>query len=828
MLKIQDKTAIVYQDQRLSYSELSQYIHCYSEAFKQYANHKKVIIFGENSFDWIFALYASFKNEAIAIPIDIQSSANEIKHIISDSQPDILFTSTAKRSFLETIVAEMQLELPILCKEDIDTKNVLEKPVSDFIPANKEDTALIIYTSGTTGAAKGVMLSYNNIIFNIHAVSQDVPIFTQERNTMVLLPLHHIFPLLGSLIAPLYTGQTIYIAGGLSGEAILHTLKEGKINLIIGVPRLYDTLAKGVMEKINARFLTKSIFKLAKLLQSRGFSKFIFKEVHQKFGGHLEYLVSGGAALPLETEKTFKTLGFYMLNGYGMTETSPMISFTHPGKWKLGYAGLPLKGIEVKSIEGEICIKGPNVMQGYYNRPEETAQIIENGWLHTGDLGVIDKKGILLTGRLKDIIVTSNGKNITPDELETGIIKTSPYVKEVGVFMHEGILQALIFPDMEQVRTKSVHELPELMKQAILEFNAQTSPYKRIKRYHIISEELPKTRLGKIQRFRLKDYIDVKKKNSQHDTTKNYSEEYILLKEFVDKETGYYANENDHFEIDLSMDSLTRVSLMAFIENTFGLALNEENLNELNTLALLSQHIEQSNSSLIQNKSISWKEILSTKLPSFKVPKSGLIHQGINNLSKIVFNSVYRFRGRGEKNIPNEACIIVANHQSSLDGLFIMSKMRHRAYKNTYFFAKEKHWKSKLMKFMARKNNVILMDINKDLKEALQKLSHILKEGKNVIIFPEGTRSKHGLQEFKETFAILSKTLDIPVVPVVIHGSNRAAYRRVKIPRYFAPVRVEFLPPVFPSENDTFQSLKSKVEQLISDKVQVYNQKKKQ
>lgn len=818
MIKNQDKTAAVYKNQTISYKQLLQHIHCYSEAFKQYPS-GKVLIFGENSLEWIYAIYASFKNDAIAIPIDIQSTAHEINYILNDCKPDIIFTTEAKRAFVESVLTESGTCTTLLSPSDIDCRSVDTAPVVDFVPSDTQQTALIIYTSGTTGSSKGVMLSYENILFNIQAVCDEVPIITKDRNTMILLPLHHIFPLLGSLIAPLYSGGTVYIAEGLNAESILRTLNEGKINLIIGVPRLYETLAKGVVEKINAHFITKTIYKIAYSLQSRKFSTFIFKSVHQKFGGHLDYLVSGGAALPKEVAKVFKTLGFYVLEGYGMTETSPMISFTHPGKWKIGYAGLPLSGIELKTEDGEICVKGPNVMQGYYNRPEETAAILKNGWLHTGDVGLIDPYGIKLTGRLKDIIVTSNGKNINPDELESAIVKNSPYIKEVGVFMEEGILQALIYPEMDQVRAKSIEELPQLIQQAVLDFNNEISPYKRIKRFHIIAEELPKTRLGKIQRFKLKDLVASNVVQQQNNETKNYSEEYKLLKTFIDKETGYRAGENDHFEIHLAMDSLTRVSLLAFIENTFGINFNEEDLNQLNTLNKLSQHIIDSKATMQHGKSVSWKEILQAKTAAFSIPQSGLTHSGLNNLSKIVFNMLYRFRSKGIKNIPQEPCILVANHQSALDGLFITSMMKRKLYGKTYFFAKEKHWRSGIMQFMARKNNVILMDINKNVRETMQKLSYVLQEGKNVIIFPEGTRSKNGIKDFKETFAILSTVLNIPVVPVVIYGSDQATYRKVKLPRYFTPVTVEFLQPVYPHSDETFQSLKDRVKELIASRL---------
>lgn len=819
MLKNHLKKAAVYKNQSVSYQEIMQYAHCYSESFKQHSNPQKVMIFGENSLEWIYAVYACFKNDAIVIPVDIQSTVSEMKYILRDCQPDMIFVTDNKRAYIESILATSEIKSTIVSPFDIDCKNVDRAPIVSFTPNNLQKTAFIIYTSGTTASSKGVMLSYENILYNINAVCNEIPIITKERNVMILLPLHHVFPLLGSLVAPLYIGGTVYIAESLNAESILSTLNEGKINLIIGVPRLYEILAKGVMEKINAHWLTKTVYKTAYLLQSRWFSTFIFKSVHKKFGGHIDYLVSGGAALPKDTAKIFKTLGFYVLEGYGMTETAPMISFTHPGKWKIGYAGLPLRGIEVKTEDGEICVKGANVMQGYYNRLEETVAIIKNGWLHTGDLGIIDKYGIQITGRLKDIIVTSNGKNINPEELETAIIRTTPYIKEIGIFMQDNILQALIYPEMTQIRAKSSTDLNQLIQEAVLEFNKEISPYKRIKRFHIISEELPKTRLGKIQRFKLNDYIVKRKEERQNNISKNCSEEYLILKTFVDKETGYIANENDHFEIDLAMDSLTRVALIAFIENSFGIALSEEHLNDLNTLAILSEYITQNRDKLSYDKNITWKEILSVKIPSFKIPKSGLTHQGMKRLASVIFNLIYRFKSQGVKNIPNEPCIIVANHQSVLDGLFITSLMKRKIHKKTYFFAKEKHWKSGFMQFMARKNNVILMDINKNVKETLQKLSYLLQEKKNVVIFPEGTRSKEGLKEFKEAFAILSKTLNVPVVPVVISVSNRVVYNRIRLPRYLAPIRVEFLPPVFPTEEDNIYSFKSKIRQMIADKI---------
>lgn len=812
------KDAIVYKDKVYSFNQLLQYSHKYANFFQSYKP-QRILIFGDNSPEWIFAFYGALRCNAIAVPVDAQSTVSELSYVIEDCVPDLIFATDNKLQTIQSALQLSQHNIPIFTAQNIDIQNVENDPIEDFIAPDLNQTALIIYTSGTTGMSKGVMLSYKNVLFNINAVIEDVPIFNKERNVMILLPLHHAFPLLGSLVAPLAAGATTFIAEGLNAESILSTLEKGNIGIIIGVPRLYDLLAKGVMAKINAGSITRMIYKIANALQIRAFSKLIFSSVHKKFGGHLDYLVSGGAALSKETAKIYKTLGFYVLDGYGMTETSPMISFTRPGAWKIGYAGMPLTGIQVQSMNGEICVKGDNVMQGYYKHPDETEKVIIDGWLHTGDIGELTKYGIKLTGRLKEILVTSNGKNIIPDELENKILKSSPFIKEVGVFMHEEILQALIFPEITQIRQNKEHNIQDLVKQVILDFNATVSPYKRIKRFHIISEELPKNRLGKIQRFKLPSMIS-QRKQVQEDT-KQHSEQYLLLSSFIEKETGFTPNENDHFEIDLAMDSLSRVAMLAYVEIKFGIKMDESLLENLNTLAALSAYIEEHSSATLNTENLSWKEILSAKIPSFKLPHSGLLHKILNNFYNVAISFIYRYKNRGTSNIPDKPCIFVANHQSMLDAPLILSRMRKKIYQKTYFFAKSKHFKGKFMQTLADKNNVILMDINNNLRESLQKLSYVLQNGKNVVIFPEGTRSKSGeMNEFKEMFAILSKELDVPIIPVVINGSGHAFFSKVLFPRYMAPISVEFLKPVSPKENETFHDLKMRVKALIAEKLQ--------
>lgn len=832
MLKNHNKIAIRTSTQQITYFELLQKSLTYRDSFRQFTQNKKVIIFGNNSAEWIFALYGSWQNDGIAIPVDASSTFDELSYIINDVKPDIVFCDDSKKAMVDLAVSELGLEIPILTAEDIEngTRETEGKvtEVAAYTPADRQKTAVIIYTSGTTGSSKGVMLSFENLFFIVGAVCDDINIFSKEANTMVLLPTHHILPLMGSVVAPLYSGGTIFIAESLAPEVIVKTLQEGKISIIIGVPRLYDSLAKGVMNKINEKKATRIIYRIAEKLKSRTFSKLIFSSVHEKFGGHLKFLVCGGAALPLDTGKIFKTLGFEVLEGYGMTETSPLITFTHPGKWTVGYAGYTLRGMEMKFVDGEICVKGANVMQGYYNRPEETSDIIKDGWLHTGDLGFLDKYGLKLTGRKKEIMVTSNGKNIDPVQLEEEFCRMSPIIQEVGVFMQDDIIQAIIYPNMDEIRSQSLNisELPELMKETLLQFNEKTSSYKRIKQFHIISEELPKTRMGKIQRYKLSSLIN-KVEKIKEEENKEYSSQYILLRDFIERETKNKAGENDHFELDLAMDSLSRVALFAYVETTFGVTLNETLLNQLNTLGKLSAYVEEHNTGIVDKKDMEWKEILTAKLSDFTLPESGITNKTLMFIVRYLLRIVYRYRTKGENNIPNEPCIMVANHQSMLDGVLIASTLKRKIGKKTYMFAKDKHWKSQIMGFLARKNNVILMDVNHNLKETIQKLSYVLRNGKNVLIFPEGTRSKSGLQEFKDMFAILSKELNVPIIPIAITGTERAMFQNIKIPRYLAPLSVDFMEKIYPKKEESYKDLKDRVKSIIAEKLHSYKNKKK-
>jgi len=820
MVKNLPKTAIVYKGIKYSYTQLLQYSEKYSQTFLSFGkeqNHpEKVLIFADNAPEYYFATYGALKCDASVVPVDVQSTPKEISYIIEECKPEILFVSNCYKEKITNIAnAIADYNYSILSPSDIDVSKVEDMPVVE-VPMRQDDHIVaIIYTSGTTGLPKGVMLSYKNFWYNVDAVCNQLPIFNPNSNVLVLLPLHHSFPFAGTILAPIYSGGTCWITDGMKPESILQTLHVGKITLFIGVPRLYETLARGVMSKINASFAAKALFKLASVLRWRAFSKTIFKAVHQKFGEHIHYMVSGGASLPTDIAKIFRTLGFYILEGYGMTECAPMISFTRPGEWRYQYAGRLLPGCEMKIAENdEILVRGNNVMQGYYKKPEETAKIIRNGWLHTGDTGILDKYGVRITGRIKEIIVTSNGKNINPVEIEFELMRKTVFMKEIAVFLHNDQLQLLIYPEMSAVRLNSDSNLEELLKNEIAEYNKTAMNYKRIMQFHVVSEELPKTRLGKIQRFKLESLIQ-KKENKPEENTEQCTPTFKILKQFVEKELNVKAHSTDHFEIDLAMDSLSKLSLLTYIENAFSLQMKAQELDELCSLEQLSQYIEKQ-ALTFNEKQMSWKKILQTEKSTLQLPRSGFIHWFSVHFMKFAFHLYFHLRGKGKENIPNKPVIFVANHRSGMDGAFVIARLKWERIKNTFLFAKDKHFQSVFARFMAPRNNIILMNINDNLRDAIVQMSEVLRQGKSVIIFPEGTRNKDKkMREFKDMFAILSQELNIPIVPVAISGAERAAFRFKRISRPFVRIFVKFLPAIYPTANESVEELRSKVQKEI-------------
>ena len=814
-----DRIAIMSSSGDVTYKEMLQHVSVFGNHTKE-LNPKKTIIFSENRIGWIYAFFSVWQNRSIAVPVDATATVSDLEYIVKDCTPECMWVSEACEKVAREVVSRLDFDVKILIINDIEkeTVNGSEIVVSTLDQTSYEDSAiaLIIYTSGTTGSPKGVMLTYRNLWANKAGVCDEVNVFNGKRRTLMLLPVHHVLPLMGTVIIPILQGDGIIICETLQGPDIMEALCRGKVGIFVGVPRLWQMLYSGIMKKINASFVARTLFKICKKAKSPKLSRIVFSSVHKKMGGHLDYCVCGGAALDKEIGEGLTALGINLLEGYGMTEMAPIIAFTRPGDYICGCAGLPLPSVDCKIVNGELCCKGDNLMKGYYNRPEETAQVIDaDGYLHTGDLAHLDEKGrVYLTGRTKEIIVLSNGKNVQPNEIEYKLEKYENRVKEAAVIQNGDMLMGIIVPNEAWARNLSDEEVEiALKKEVIGPYNLTVTNYKKLMSIYVYRGDLPRTKLDKLQRFKLKDILKSKGESvkSKVESAEEMSNEMRILKEYIESEKRMVVHADDHLETDLAFDSLDKVGLQGFIEQTFGVDVQPEMMTTLRSVA---EKVEQGKTHIDVNK-MDWHEMLLANNSSLELPSTSVLYPLHAKLFKVFLKLNNRLKIVGEKNVPRKGPVIIApNHQSFLDGGIVAAGLSSKILKNSYFFVTEEHVKHPVVKSLAKRNNVIVME-KSNLKNSILKLSEVLKKGKNVIIFPEGSRSYDGeMVPFKKTFAILSKELNVPVVPVCIRGAYDVLPRGSRWIKS-KKIEVEYLPPLVPEDGDTYDSVSDKVKESI-------------
>lgn len=814
-LKEYDKVGIIYKENEISYKNIIKN----SKSFGKKLNiekEDKVMIFMENRPELIYSFFGIWDKKGTCVVVDSSFSSKELNYYILDSKPKYIFTSREKFKCVKESIDYLGEKIEILVAEEIELdyrENNLEISLNDT-----NMVALMLYTSGTTGKPKGVMLTLDNIAVNVEGLKK-YNMYTSGDRILGLLPMHHILSLLGTGILPLLEGGTIVFLEEVSSLAMIEALKKYKITFIVGVPKLWEILHKKIMEKINSKILTKSVFKLSKKIKNINIRKRIFKKVHEGLGGSIRFLVSGGSKLDREISSDFLTLGIEICEGYGLTETAPMISFTPIGNVVPGSAGIILDGIKVKVEEdGEIVVKGRNVMKGYYNKSEETEKVIDkNGWFHTGDLGKLEGKNLYIIGRKKEMIVLSNGKNINPIEIEQKLIRDNDLIKEVVILDYEGRLTALIHPDFSKLYEKKITNIVETFKTNVIgKYNESSPKHMKILDVRISKQELPKTKIGKIRRFLIKDLIDKKEENIKLEEP-NFKE-YIKISNYIKKLKKIKLTPCSHLEIDLGMDSLDLVELVSYIEASFGVNIDEQILSKHSSVESLAKYVSN-HSDEIKDKEIKWKDRLSFE-KDYKFPTSNRIGKILKFILKIPFKFYFRIKKEGLNKLDlKETSIFVGNHQSFLDGFILSQVLSNKILDNTYFFAKIKHFEKKYMKIIGENSNVILVDINKNLIGSMQMLASALKKGKNIVIFPEGTRSTDGeLGRFKKFFAILAVELKIPIQPFVIKGAYELYSKGSKYPKP-GEINIKFLDKIYPNSISDYDKLSEKIWKIIKKEI---------
>jgi len=502
----------------------------------------KCALLGPNSPEWAMAYLAIANIGAVCVPIDSLLSNNEIRHIIADAGVKLAFVAPR---FLDAIL-DTRIDYPrpefivvlahniseeqskgLMTFDELKSKGKLA-PKKAFSP-QPEDLLALIYTSGTTGAPKGVMLSHWNVVSDILACAEAFDI--NGERFLSVLPMHHTFECTAGFLLPIYTGSHITFARSLKSRDIIEDMKASRATVMFGVPLLFQKMLEGLYRAVKQRPAKvrlafqgmNAVAAVAERLGHQGLGKILFKGLRRKAGlDSIRMLVAGGAPLHPDIPKNYRRLGINLIQGYGLTEASPVLT-VNPEKAAIDSSiGPPLPGVEVKVLNpddagvGELVFRGPMIMKGYYRNPEVTSEVLDDeGWLKTGDLGYQDEKGYLyISGRAKNLIVSPAGKNIYPEEIEAEINK-SPYILESMVYGHPlpnggEEVRALLVPDFETIASvfdgnmPSEDEIENLVVKEARKHLRRVAAYKRPKSFIIRNEELPKTSTKKIKRFLLK------------------------------------------------------------------------------------------------------------------------------------------------------------------------------------------------------------------------------------------------------------------------------------------------------------------------------------
>lgn len=525
--------------QKLSFSELLDTVQKFGNALRNLGLKERshVAVIGENRVQWAVSYLAAICFNMVVVPIDRNLNTYEILNIIHESDSEAIIFSDSfasmlseKKGTIKKIKHFISMDSPSEGDGFLSMKELIDKETSRtivFPQINPEDLAEIIFTSGSLGRAKGVMLSQKNLCSNLMDMLSMLMMYPEDRFLSVL-PMHHTYECTCGMLCPLYAGSSVHYARSL--KTVVDDLQKVKATILLGVPLLYDKMFrriyKSIKEKKVTSILIAPLITVTDVLEKFGWKnskKKVFHEIHEKFGGHVRVFIAGGAAPDPLVAKGLREFGFVFLQGYGLTESSPIVALNRKDNFKDNAAGLPLPHVELRinnpdmEGNGEIWVKGPNVMLGYYNNEKATADAFKDGWFKTGDIGFIDDDGFLhINGRKKNVIISKSGKNVFPEEIED-VLNRSPYILESIVYGEEDakqteIIAAQIVVDaeafIEYSEAKNVKITSELINEVIgneiEKANKQLSGYKQIKKFYIRDQEFEKTTTQKIKRYLIK------------------------------------------------------------------------------------------------------------------------------------------------------------------------------------------------------------------------------------------------------------------------------------------------------------------------------------
>src|SRR6266487_3288962 len=777
-----------------------------------------VILFAENSPQWIVTALGIIRAGAVVVPLDVQLGDKTLVHILRDSDARAVITTKKRVERIEKLASSEKKPKLILFDADSDDERswerFLDNKTTELPTAGSSNEAIIFYTSGTTGPPKGVPLSHGNIASQLDVIIE-MKVMTGEDRALLPLPLHHVYPFVIGMLAPLALGLPLILPFSLSGQQLLRALREGEVTAIVGVPRLYSALYSGIESRVESSgwiarglfsaFLAASVFVREWLGPRVG--KLLFRSLHKRFGKNLRLLASGGAALDPELASKLEALGWEVAIGYGLTETSPLLALNLRGKAPRDSVGKPFAGVEIRidpsalekeeringRVVGEILARGPNVFAGYWNLPDKTKEVFtDDRWFRTGDMGYFDDDDNLhILGRISTLIKTESGEKIQTEDVEAAYAEEFA-IREIGVLEKGGKLVALIVPK----HAGRGDDAKATVRKAIESASKRLPSHQRISEYAITPDALPRTRLGKIQRHRLPERYEQAKEGGEKapaagpmSIEEMSGEDRALLEDsaaqsvwemLAKRYRGKRLTPDTSPQFDLGIDSLEWLNLTLEIAESSGVELTDEAIARTETVRDLLHEVTESSEGESVDPLEKPDEVLDEKQKQWLEPlglAAATTARFLYAVNRVLMRVIFRLRVEGLEHLPeDEQWVLTPNHASYLDPFAIAALLNWNQLRKTYWAG----WTgvvlaNPLMRFLSRLGKILPVEPMRAARSSLAFGATILKNKKNLVWFPEGGLSANGeLQDFKPGIGMLLEHFPARVVPVFVHGTHQA------------------------------------------------------
>jgi len=810
---------------------------------------QRVAILAPNRPEWVIACLAVVNAGAVAIPVDAKLDEESLEHVLADCEPSIIFASSDERDRIRRL-ASHPFRMVDLDGES-DDQSGYQAPTAERSAHPPEldpaDPAVIFYTSGTTGPPKGVPLSHRNLLFELQSL-RSFGLMSPSERLLLPLPLHHVYPFVVGMLAPLVYGVSIVLPQSMTGPHIQQAIKSGRVATVLGVPRLYETLISSIGEgiassnwvvRLSYRALRRvSLFAGRRLSLRLG--QYFFWPLHRRIGPDLRLLASGGAALDQKTAWALESLGWTVATGYGLTETSPLLTIVPPGDKHFETVGKPIAGVEIRIAPldeqgrddatsetgagsggsrnagskadciGEIQAKGPNVFEGYLNLPDRSAEAFtEDGWFRTEDRGWIDGEGYLrVVGRASTFVVTSAGKNISLEDLER-TYENHSLIKEIGIFMREQALSAVVVPDPSGLRKADVTSADQVLRDAIRECSHWLPRYKQVENLVVSQDALARTRLGKIRRNKLRERFEnlwsgkikpgekagamaVEDMSGEDQGLLEHASTREVWVQLAENYPGVRLSPDSDLTLDLGIDSLEWINITLAIRERTGIELSEAATERIRTVRDLLKEVLGSADQAEKGAADLEEEPERFLTPNQRRwlkplgPIESVFARILYSVNRILVRTIFRLRVSGLENLRSaDQIILTPNHASVLDPFIVAAAVPYDLMRRSAFAGwTGMAFANPLYRAVARLGRTFPIEQDRAAFSSLALALVTLGRGENLIWFPEGRRSRDGdLQPLQPGIGVLLKMQPVPIIPAIIDGTFDAMPPGRRIPR---------------------------------------------